>query len=216
MRRPLVLIGAGGLGRETAELVRAIDHAAPTWELIGFVDDDPRTVGTTVQELPVLGPPSLAHELDADVAVTIATSNDPGARRRLVARLTLEPNRYATLVHPWTVIAGSASLGPGTILHATTVLTADVVVGTHVVAMPGVVLTHDNEVGDGATLAAGVRLGGGVRVGADAYLGAGVVVREGLTIGRGAVVGMGAVVTHSVPAGEVWVGSPAHPLEVSR
>lgn len=216
MRRPLVLVGTGGLGRETAELVRAIDRVAPTWELIGFLDDDPRTLGTAVAGVPVLGPPSFVEGLDAHVVVTVATSSDPGVRRRLVGRLALEPDRYATLVHPQAVVAGSATLGTGTILHATAVLTADVVVGAHVVAMPGVVLTHDDDIGEGATLAAGVRLGGGVRVGADAYLGAGAVVREGLTIGPGATVGMGAVVTRSVPAGEVWVGSPAHRLRVSH
>ncbi len=75
--------------------------------------------------------------------------------------------------------------------------------------MPGIVLTHDNVIDDYATLAAGVKLGGGVHVGRGAYIGAGVVVRENVRIGAWAMVGMGSVVTRDIPAGELWLGSPA-------
>ena len=43
--RPLILIGAGGLGREAAEALRAINAARPTWSLLGYLDDDPAKRG---------------------------------------------------------------------------------------------------------------------------------------------------------------------------
>jgi acetyltransferase-like isoleucine patch superfamily enzyme len=45
-----------------------------------------------------------------------------------------------------------------------------------------------------------------------ASIGAGAVILPGVTIGEGAMIGAGAVVTKSVPAGETWVGNPAHKL----
>ena len=36
---PLVIIGAGGFGREVLELVLDINAAAPTFEFLGFLDD---------------------------------------------------------------------------------------------------------------------------------------------------------------------------------
>jgi hypothetical protein len=37
--RPLVIVGAGGLGREIAVLVAQINEAGGRWELQGFYDD---------------------------------------------------------------------------------------------------------------------------------------------------------------------------------
>jgi sugar O-acyltransferase (sialic acid O-acetyltransferase NeuD family) len=211
-RQPLVLVGAGGLAREALEIIAAINRIAPTWDLLGLLDDDPARHGTLVGGVEVLGPAEAVHDHpEALVHAAVATPRDPLRRLALVGRLGLPDERYATLVHPGAVIPASASLGPGCLLHPTTVLTADVTVGAHVVAMPAVVLTHDDVIEDGVTFGAGARVGGAVRIGRGAYIGQGALVRENLEVGRGALVGMGAVVTRSVPAGETWVGVPAAP-----
>ena len=37
--RDLVIVGAGGHGRETLDIVEAINADALTWNFLGFVDD---------------------------------------------------------------------------------------------------------------------------------------------------------------------------------
>jgi sugar O-acyltransferase (sialic acid O-acetyltransferase NeuD family) len=213
----LLLIGAGGFARETLELVRAVNAASPTWDVLGLLDDDPATHGRRIGGVEIVGPSEAVHDHpDALVCATVASPIDPGRRLRLAKRLGLPAERYATLVHPAAVVPGSAALGAGSILHATTVLTADVAVGAHVAVMPAVVLTHDDVVGDGVTFGAGARVAGGVTIEAGAYIGSGALIREDLVVGAGAVVGMGAVLTRSVPAGEVWAGNPARRLRVGR
>jgi sugar O-acyltransferase (sialic acid O-acetyltransferase NeuD family) len=205
---PLVIVCAGGLGREVAAAALADDG----WNLLGFADDDPTLHGRRLEGVPVLGSPEEVVEGSPDALVVLALAS-PGAprRRELSERLGLDDRRLATMVHPAAALGHSVSLGPGSVVLAGVVGTAAVSIGAHVVVMPGVVLTHDDIVEDFATLASGVTLGGGVRIGADAYVGAGAVVRERLTVGEGALVGMGAVVTRSVPAGETWFGNPARP-----
>lgn len=208
--QPLLVIGAGGFARETLELVRAVNRVAPTWDVVGILDDDPAMHGRAIHGVTVIGPSAaVADHPEALVCACVASPDDPLRRLALVERLALPAERYATLVHPAAVVAASASLGPGTVVHATTVLTADIEIGAHVALMPAVVLTHDDVVGDGVTCGAGARVAGGVTIGAGAYIGSGALLRESLTIGAGAVVGMGAVVTRPVPAGEVWAGVPA-------
>jgi sugar O-acyltransferase (sialic acid O-acetyltransferase NeuD family) len=186
---------------------------APTWELLGILDDDPGTHGRRVHGVEIIGPSEAVHDHpEALVLAAVASPADPMRRLNLTSRLRLPAERYATLVHPAAVMPESASIGPGSILHAGTVLTADVELGSHVAVMPAVVLTHDDVVGDGVTFGAGVRVAGGVTIERGAYIGSGALLRENLTVGAGAVVGMGAVVTRPVPAGEVWAGIPARRL----
>jgi sugar O-acyltransferase (sialic acid O-acetyltransferase NeuD family) len=209
---PLVLVGAGGFGRESAELVRTINAAGaePRWRLLGFLDDDEELWGRSVSGMQVLGGIESLADLP-DVRAVLCTGH-PGnfrSKQRIADRLGLEPERYATLVHPSVVLPASCRVGHGTVVMAGCAATTDVDIGAHVGVMPQAVFTHDDRIDDFATVGSGVRVSGTVHVGEGAYLGAGCLIRENLTIGPWALVGMGAVVTRDVPGGEVWAGSPA-------
>jgi sugar O-acyltransferase (sialic acid O-acetyltransferase NeuD family) len=206
----LVIVGAGGFGRETAQAVHAANQSGAMWRLLGYLDDDPARRGAEIDGTAILGGrDEIRHLPDAAVVVCTGRPADYVSRMRIVGELGLPPERYATIVHPTAAVSASSSIGPGCVLLAHVVLTAAVRVGAHVAIMPQVTLTHDDVIDDFATLASGVRLGGGVRVERAAYLGAGALIGENRTVGAFSLVGMGAVVTHDVPAREVWVGVPA-------
>jgi sugar O-acyltransferase (sialic acid O-acetyltransferase NeuD family) len=213
--KPLVIVGVGGFSRETAQAVRAVNAEHAVWEPVGFVDDDTSRVGTAVDGVPVLGVIGSLEASDAMVVVGTGRPDNYTSRRAIVQRLGLPAGRYATIVHPDASLAPTTALGVGTVILAGTVATASVVVGDHVAVMPGVILTHDDVIDDYATITSGVRLGGGVHVGMGAYLGAGILVRENVTIGPWAMIGMGSVVTRDVPAGELWLGTPARFLRAA-
>lgn len=231
-RRSLIIVGAGGLGRETLAAVRAVHHAEvgerrargdhrgrglASLEPVGFVDDAPELAGTTVDGLPVLGPievleTMLRRRQAAEVIIATGRPGGTSSRRVLSDRLRRFGATFATVVHPAASLAVGTQVGEGSILLAGVVTTAPITIGRHIVAMPHVVFTHDDVIGDFTMFATRASLAGAVLVEDGAYVGAGALVRENVTIGARATVGMGAVVLRDVPSDEVWVGNPARRL----
>jgi len=211
---PIVLVGAGGLGREALAALRA-GHDGSAVEVRGFVDDRIDTWGTSVDGVPVLGSLALLADGSLQGCAAVICTGRPGntqSRSVIDRALTDAGVPFATVVHPTASLAAGTSVGDGSVLLAQVVTTAPISIGRHVVVMPQVVFTHDDVIGDVTTFGAGARLAGGVVVEDGAYVGSGALVREHVRIGTGALVGMGAVVTKDVPPYEVWAGNPARHL----
>lgn len=208
----VVVVGAGGHGREVADVVQALE-AVGTHQLLGVVDD---AVGAHPllqrRGVPLLGPvASLAGlvELQAGYALGVGS---PEARRTLDREATALGCEPISLVHPLASIGSDAHLGPGLLLAAGARLTTDVATGRHVHLNVNASVSHDCELGDHVILNPGAIVTGGVTLGDGVMVGAGAVVRQGTTVGEGAVIGAGAVVVDDVEAGTTVVGVPARPM----
>lgn len=203
--RDLVIVGAGGHGAETAEIVLAINAMAGRWNLIGFVDD--AVDASPAAGFPVLGACSWLERFRGDVVVAIGA---PAVRRRVVQRLsTYEGLGFATLVHPSAQVGRSVSLGAGLMVGPNAVLTAVMTIGNHVIVNTGAVVSHDCRLNDFATVGPQACLCGAVVVEAGADIGAGSVVIPGKRLGAWSIVGAGAVVISDVEDGSTVAGVPA-------
>ena len=205
---PIIVIGAGGHGRETVDLILEAELRTPgRWRLLGVVADD-EPDGALLDSLGVelLGPVDALAGTEASISAAVG---DGRVRRQLHARALDLGCRPTTLVHPTASIGRDVEMGEGCYIGALSVVTTHVRLGHGVQVNVSCSLSHDVTIGDFATLAPGVRLAGGATVeeGATLYTGATVLPR--VRVGRGAVVGAGAVVTEDVPDGETVVGVPA-------
>lgn len=208
--RALVIIGAGGQGREMLDTIEALNRLEPTWSFLGFLADDDRSADlVAARGAEILGRVDRLADLDAAYLIGIG---DPAVRRAADAVAASAGREPATIVHPSAQVGSQVRLGAGAYVGPNAVVTTNVAVGRHTIVNIGASLSHDVVVGDFVTIGPGSHLAGNVTVGDDADVGVGVSVRPRATIGAGTVVGAGAVVVADLGPGVVAAGVPAVPL----
>ena len=149
---PLVIVGAGGFGREVAWLVEDINKVRPTWNLLGFVDD--KAQGKTVEGLKILGRTALLYEMEPQPWVVIAIG-DGQSRKGLARKMAEKKLPLATLVHPSVIMSKDVQIGCGTVICAGSVLTTNIKIGESCIFGLGCRIGHDTVLGDYASLMQG-------------------------------------------------------------
>ncbi len=208
----IVIYGAGGFGREVAQLLDDLNAHAPQWSVLGFLSDDPTWHRRIVGDLPVLGGSEWVHARTAPIAIAIGVGG-PALKQRLVARVRTPFASFPTLVHPSVVRGRRVSLGEGTIVCAGSVITVDIRVGAFSTINLCCTIGHDADLSDYTTLAPSVNVSGHVTVGEGTDVGTGSKVIQGVSIGEWSIVGAGAVVSRDLPANVTAVGVPAKAIK---
>ena len=133
----------------------------------------------------------------------------------------------STNIWQFCVVLPGAKIGENCNICSHCFIENEAVIGSNVTIKCGV------QVWDGITIEDNVQIGANVTFTNDKYprakgpnwvqvpttikrgasIGAGSSILCGITIGENAMIGIGSVVTKNVPAGEVWVGNPAHFLK---
>lgn len=208
----VVVVGAGGFGREALDVLEAAERERPgTYRILGVVDDGPSDRALerlAARGIPYLGTVEewLAGRPDAAYVLGIGS---PSVRERLDARLTAAGLLSPAIVHPRAVIGSVATVGAGSVVCAGVQVSTNVTLGRGVHLNPGAVIGHDALLEDFVSVNPGAIVSGEVRVGRGVLLGAGSVVLQGLTVGAGSTVGAAACVTRDVPESVVVKGVPA-------
>lgn len=215
----LVVVGAGGFGREVVDVVRAINAAGQdSWDLVGVVDDRPSPQNMerlTRLEVAYLGSREALAGLRPDVRVAIGVGS-PSARCSIAAQLADLGLRSPELIHPTAVVGSSSSRGEGLIACAGASIGTNVGLGRHVHLNPHTVIGHDTVLGDFVSVNPNATVSGECQIGRGVLVGAGAVVLQGLVVGDEVLVGAAACVVADSSQGEVLVGVPARPLQKGR
>ena len=213
VRPPLVIFGAGGLGREILLLVQQLNEAQPSWQVHGFYDD--RAPATpTVAGLPYLGTSADLNATPEPLAVAVAVGS-PAGRAAVVARLTSTRLSFPSLVHPGVALhpRQRVALGPGCLIQQSCVLTCDITLGRFVLLNLSCTVGHDAELADFCSLMPHANVSGAARLAAGVYLGTNATVIQGVRVGENTIVGAGAVAVRDLPANVTAVGVPAKPMD---
>jgi sugar O-acyltransferase (sialic acid O-acetyltransferase NeuD family) len=204
--RGVVIVGAGGFGREVYRYAHDCREAGVLEaDVVGFADDRPDALkGFDVG--PMLGRPG---DLAWDRLGAVIAVGDPTARDVLAGLVRTSGGVLASLVHPTAYVAGGAVLGSGVVLCPFAFVSTDVTLGEGTVLNTYASVGHDCQVGASVVLSPYAVLNGNCWVGDRVFLGTHATVTPGRRIGHGSKISAGGVVFRDVPDHALAVGNPA-------
>ena len=85
--KDLIILGAGGAAAMMIDLINDINEVSAEWRILGFLDDNPKLLNTTMSGYKVLGTIDDAHKyLEAYFTSSIAHPNNRFVRRKVYER----------------------------------------------------------------------------------------------------------------------------------
>lgn len=206
--KDLIIVGTGGVGRETAQIVEEINQVNKEWNILGFVDDNKDLIGKKINRYRVIGNRNYLNNFTEKVYVIIAIAN-PYVKEELVKYLTNENINFATIIHPSVRLNSTIKIGEGCIIYPGVIMTVNTNIGNHVIISPKCGIGHDCLIEDYVTLLWNVNVSGNELIRKGATLGSGSTIIQGLEIGKNSYVGAGTVVIRNIEENKTAVGVPS-------
>ncbi len=203
----IVLFGAGGFGREVANLIEGINRLTPTYEILGFLDERVNKKNDTINGYPVLGGREwiLKH---SDVLCT-CTIADVNTRARIQDDLSRNGITFETIVSANNHIPNSSVIGKGCVLYPDVKVSVNVTVADGVLLNTGTLIGHDVNIGKYTSIMTGTGISGGCMIGEKVAIGGHAFIVPGKKIGDRSVVAAGSIVFTNVRTGTTVLGNPA-------
>lgn len=210
MLKKLIIVGASGFDREVPWLVERINAVNPTWNLLGFIDDNAEIQGKEIGSYPVLVTGNCSEKYpDVYFVCAIGASK---VRKKVIEKLGNV--KFATLIDPSVMLSKRVTIGEGTIICAGTIITVDIIIGNHVIINLDCTVGHDAVLRDFVTVYQSVNISGNTDIGECTEMGTDMQIIQGKTVGAYSIVSAGAVVVKNLSERCTAVGSPAKPIKL--
>lgn len=209
--KQLLIIGAGGLGREVLAWARQSEGHGVDWEIKGFLDDNEQALAGFRTPAPWIG--TIQGHQPAENEVFICAVGNPAIKRRCYETIEARGGRFISLIHRTAIMGDSVELSPGVILCPYSVVSGYNRLGKGVVVNLHATVDHDASVGDWSQINCHCDVTASVRIGREVWLSSHVLIAPSLNIGDGAYIGAGSAVLRDVDPGSKVVGVPARRIE---
>jgi sugar O-acyltransferase (sialic acid O-acetyltransferase NeuD family) len=206
MKKKLLIIGAGSVGGHIA--FNTQQYGLDKYEIIGFLDDNPKKIDSLIFGLPVLGPVEYLLKVNVIVNIVIGIAF-PSIKKNIIQRInTIGSFEFPTLIAKSAWISNNVSIGEGTIIYPGVSINYGSQIGSFVVMNMNCAIGHDCKIGDYSSLAPGVNLGGNSKIGSCVDLGIGSATKQDIEIGDNSIIGGQSMIIQNAPSNSKIVGVP--------
>lgn len=192
----IVIIGAGGIGREAAWIIEEINKVENKLRLIGFVDDNMSMWGQNLNGYEVLGGLNTLYPLKNKPQVIVAIANCK-VKKAIVENL--QGNfEFVTLIHPSVNVSSYVKIGQGTLIYPGVILTVNTTIGNHVLISGNCGIGHDTEIRDYSSVLWGCKFSGYNVIKEQCFIGIGASIAQGVNVETMSKVEIGSILTGNI------------------
>jgi sugar O-acyltransferase (sialic acid O-acetyltransferase NeuD family) len=205
--KKILIVGAGGFGREVYNWILDSREKYPDWEVKGFLDDNKEALKKYKYDIPVVESIRDYHPKENEFLVI--GIGVPKIKKTVVESLLARGAHFLSLIHRSSIVGANVALGKGCVLCPNSVLTCDINLGDFVTVNCFSDAGHDVSIGSFTTLSCHVDITGFAKIGNAVLLGSKASVLPGVSVEDYATIGAGSVVVHKVKKGNTVFGNPA-------
>ena len=203
----IIIVGAGGFGREMLSWLLDSKEEYKDWDVIGFIDDDRDALKGYKYNLPIL---SSIQDFHPEPGVFLLMSlGVPKTKETVSEFLEMRGAEFISFIHRTAIVGTNVAMGRGCVLCPNSILTCDVTLGDFVTVNCFSGAGHDVSIGSFSTLSAHVDITGFAKIGERVFFGSHATVLPKVQIEDNAVIGAGSVVIRNVKKDTTVFGNPA-------
>ncbi len=204
--KKIIIVGAGGLGREVLQLVKDINAHTASFTIKGFIDDNANALHGKECSHDIIG--SIESWVPAPDEVFVVAIANPKEKQMLAEKLKSRGAQFASLIHPTAIISAHTKLGMGLIVYPYARINVNCTVGDFVTLLSSPI-GHDSIIGNYCTITTNCTITGDVSLGMRVFVGSGSTIIPHISIGDDAYIGAGSVVINHLKPGMKVMGNPA-------
>lgn len=204
--KELIIVGAGGFGRELLQWIKDINRIQEKWSIKGFIDDNMNALDNLECDYKVIG--SIQNWQPKNNEVFACAIAKPNIKEKVVQVLKSKGASFESIIHPLAIVGDHNYIGEGLIAYPNSCITSNVYIGDFITLLCSSI-GHDAVVGDYSTISSFCDITGGVNIGKRVFLGSHATIVPGRKIGDDAFVGAGSVVLTHIKKETKVMGNPA-------
>jgi sugar O-acyltransferase (sialic acid O-acetyltransferase NeuD family) len=189
----IIIIGAGGFGREVYRWLLDIQASGADIEIEGFYDPDPNALDAFADVKPrIIGADECAG-LPTGRLYVCAIGN-VAIRAKIFKKIKAKGGKFFTVIHPTVRVSSSSTIGEGSILCPQAIISEHVNIGANVIINFNAVCGHDVKIGDHCNICPLVNINGRAVIKEGVFIGSSAVITERIIIPENCQVAAASVV----------------------
>ena len=207
--KDIIIVGAGGFGRDVLHLIQKINNVSKKWNIKGFIDDNCNALQEVKCDYEIIG--SIKDWIPSDNEMFALGISTPKTKELVVNLLKSRGAYFATLINPITSIAQYTEIGEGCIVTSGSI--GDNVRIGKFIHIAGSMIGQGSVIGDFSTITGFVNVVSAF-VGKRVFIGTHAVVLNGRKIGDDAFICAGSIVFNHVKPNVKVFGNPAKKINL--